>query len=123
MTRFSTDPQFFLYVDDAYTGHDVTHDIRPPVGVKWSLNYVQIFESLGGGETGSMTIYLTDGTTTVILEYSTDMSLGSTVSWGSFGNGPLILTHDFYLQTKCTSNHGDAGSNIFHVAISVDVVN
>ena len=120
--RLETPPKFYIYIDapDTDTSPTVTRTFRPPPGEVWTLNYVQILAvSLSGG-TKTMCISLTDGTTEVYLDYKSNMNLYDTVSFGSFGNGPLLLTNNFYLKTVTTTNSGTG--EIFHVLAGISVV-
>ena len=113
--RTDSQPRIFTYIKTV-DGTDNTQNIQPAVGQIWSVNYIQILMYDLGTGTETMEIRIIDGANTIILKQNRDAALSDVISFGAFGNGPLLLTNSFYLQTYVSSSAGEA---IFHIAVSV----
>lgn len=120
--RFTPLPQFVNYIAAPATGASVTNTIRPDVGELWSLNYILVRHTVQVTGSSSMTINIIDATTstTTILNKST-AGVDATIDYGAFGNGPLILSNDFYI-TVVTTSTADPGESEFHVMASTEIV-
>src|SRR3990167_6666497 len=103
-TTPSKNPPIFLgFIDTVTADRTNTHTIQPPAGVLWSINYVQMFVvDEGSAATRVIQIVLNNGTA-YVLDHTDALIAYAKVSFGSFGNGPLILSNTQYLQLLVTT--------------------
>lgn len=115
-------PKFFIFIDtvDTDVTANSTHNIQPAPGQLWSLNYVQIRAQTASGASENMQITLVSGSTEVVLEKKAAPATNDEITFGSFGNGPLILSRTFFLRTYVETSSATAA--VFHVAVSVSEV-
>ena len=100
------------------TSGTTTVYINPPLGTIWSLNYVSILLTTSAASASINILMGNAVSTTYSLARKATTAVGDTASWGAFGNGPLILTPDFYLILQIT---GTAG-NIADCIVALEVV-
>lgn len=108
---------------DTITGDGTTdHNIQPPVGTIWSLNYAQMYvTTAGGATTASIALILSNGTTEVVLKKDASLAANDSISFGAFGNGPLLLTNSRYLILR-TVVSGHSANWVIDSAASYEVV-
>ncbi len=110
-------PQFYYY-NDAGVSTLVSHTIRPPVGQLWQLDYANVVFDTNNG-VAYVYIQLTNGTTTSNIEMLRTSDWTNSVSWGAFGNGPLLLSNDNYLIIGVKVDTGTAN---FNTVVSMEVI-
>ena len=99
-TRLESTPKIFSYTDGlSGNGANATHNIIPGAGEIWAINYVKIISTANSGNVHYAKIQIVDGATARTIEMDPAMSaVGDAISFGSFGNGPLLITPNFYLR-------------------------
>jgi hypothetical protein len=120
-SRFNNPPKVFtLLVSGVTTG---TLDLRPPKGVLWALNYAQVMCRATGAANCQMWIEMYDGTydpNGVRMTQNLNVAAaGDKVSWGSFGNGPLIITNECYVRLYYGGTHA---TSAFDLVAAVEVL-
>lgn len=118
--RMDTEPKIFTYSDSLTGTQTATHNIIPGAGEVWSVNFVSVISSANSGNNHKAYIQIISGATTAALVMDTTMSVvGDTITFGSFGNGPLLIRSNFYLRVyvECETN-----SVTFQTVISVSKV-
>lgn len=98
--RFDNPPLLTTTQSVIASSGTTTVTVQPPPGVTYSVNYLQLMCSVAGGAAAATMkiLFNKSGTTLTLKEKLTGLADGDTISFGSFGNGPLLLTNANYIQ-------------------------
>jgi hypothetical protein len=119
--HMDTEPKVFTFVDSlSGAAANATHNIIPGAGETWSINYVKVFSSANSGNNHKAYIQIVNGATVVTIEADLSMTaVGDSISFGSFGNGPLLTKSNFYLRVYVVC---EANTVTFDTVVSVTKV-
>jgi hypothetical protein len=118
--RTDSEPKIFTYSDSLSGTTSATHNIIPGPGETWAVNYVSIITPANSTNAHTASIQIVDAGTAITIEMDASMSaVGDKISFGSFGNGPLLIRSNFYLRiyVTCATN-----SVTFNTVVSVSKV-